>query len=412
MSATGVKHDETKQERIGSARGIVFVHTAGGGRVPAPDIERWLRLNRTVFKCDKVDMIVNDASFSALARLRPAAEPLDVRISLRTNCSTPPPAIAMLRDARLWDVFLCPVKADAPEFDAWLHACHEADLPVRVQIHTPFDVELDTSVLADRLAQATVVHIAANDPFTNIPPARNALHSAASVQKSVEIARAVAGRGVEVNLIGFPFCAVPEDLWPLVVNQRQFFLDHQQYKCESFELAAALYRRNPTWVRQAVLIRLGQHTSTNNPIDRILLPWIMDHPWVRARVWALHKLTRHRKSAVPASPATAELEAERLREVRKRARGPVCGVCRMQRICDSVAQLEKRLPGITIVSQPGEEIVDPLAFARGQHKYYDALDAAQRDALDVSNELAQRANALVTNTAPTREIDSLEYKVE
>ena len=31
---------------------------------------------------------------------------------------------------------------------------------------------------------------------------------------------------------------------------------------------------------------LEQMTSTANPIDRILLPWIMEHPWARARVWS------------------------------------------------------------------------------------------------------------------------------
>jgi hypothetical protein len=167
------------------------------------------------------------------------------------------------------------------------------------------------------------------------------------------------------------------------------------------------------WARLAVLIRLGQHTSTNNPIDRILLPWVMDHPWVRARVWALHKVTRHRASALPASPSAAELDVERLHDTRKRARGPVCGACRLQRICDGVTpELERRLPGLTIVSQLGEEVIDPFTFAGAQHKYFDPLDAARRDALDVSDGLAERANALIANTPPSREIDSFDYQVD
>lgn len=407
-----MEQERPTYERIGPARGIVFAQTARGRKLSAPDIERWVRLVRTVYKCDKIDVILEHVDCGLLRRIGAFAAGLDARISLRTPCSVPPPQAAHLRDANLFDVFLCPARADAPEFDAWLQACRDIGLPVRVQVCAPFEYTLNAAAFAECASRANVITIAADDPFTGPFPARNDVHSRVSVEKAVEIARAALMRGVETNLVGFPFCVMPEDLWPNVVDRPQFFLDHQQYKREPFELAAALYRRRPAWVRQVVLMKLGQYTSTNNPIDRILLPWIMDRPWVRARVWALHKVTRHRKSALPATPAEAELEAERVRDARRRARGPVCGTCRLQRICDGVSRLERRLPGLAIVAQPGQDVLDPFEFAREQRKYYDAMDTARRDLPGVLQELAHRANAIVTNTPPSREIDSFDYRVD
>lgn len=380
--------------------------------MPAPTVEQWLRLNRAVFKCEKVDVVAHADDYDALRSLRPAAESLDVRLSLRVMCSGAPPPAAALRSAGFWDVCLCASQIDSPELDVWLRTCEQAGLRARVQLDAPFEKDADVERAAERLARACAVNIAAADPFSTSAPARNALHSNVSAEQAAALARTLAARGVEVNLVGFPFCTVPEELWSHVINVPQLFLDHQQYKRESFELAVALYRRHPMWVRLAVMVRLGQHTSTNNPIDRILLPWIMDHAWVRARVWALHKVTRLRKTALPATPAEAELEVVRQRKRKTKARGPVCGACRLHRICDGTAPVDRKLPGLAIVSQFGEDVVDPMAFARAQHKYYDSLDAARRDALNAPSDLARRANEIVTITPPTREIDSFDYKVD
>ncbi|MCC6155213.1 MAG: glycosyltransferase family 2 protein, partial [Candidatus Hydrogenedentes bacterium] len=400
-------------ERIGPTRGIVFARNARGARIPNASLEQWLRLNRTVFKCDKIDVIASGDDCGSLRELAVAANALDARISLRTDCVGAPPAASKLREAGLHDVFLCPQRADGPELDVWLRTCEQAGLSVRVQLTAPFEEEVNVAAVSERVSRACSVNIAAHDPFALAAPARNAQHTAVSVEKAVALTRSIAASGVEVNLVRFPFCVIPEDMWAHVVNAPQFFLDHQHYKRESFELAAPLFARNPIWVRTAIQMRLGQHTSTNNPIDRILLPWIMDYPWVRARVWALHKLTRNRKTATPQTAAEAELEVERARTIDAQSRGPVCGMCSLQRICAGITPaLNSQMPGLPIVSQPGDVVVDPFAFSRDQHKYYDRIDAARRDATHVQPELVERANAIVTNTPPSREIDSFAYEVE
>ncbi len=406
-------NNTTSVERIGPSRGIVFARNARGARIPLACIEQWIRLNRAVFKCDKIDVIAQSEDCDVLHELTTVAKGMDARISLRTDCVGAAPAASTLRDAGLHDVFLCPVRADGPELDVWLRTCEEAGLPVRAQLTAPFEEELNISAVAECVSRACAVNIAAQDPFVRKGPARNAQHTAVSVAKAIELAQSIAARGVEVNLVGFPFCVIPKDLWNFVVSAPQFFLDHQQYKRESFELAAPLFSRGSIWVRTAVQMRLGQHTSTNNPIDRILLPWIMDYPWVRARVWALHKLTRNRSAATPKSVEDAEHELERARAAKNEARGLACGKCSLQRICAGITPaLNAQLPGLAIVSQPGEIVVDPFAFSRNQHKYYDRVDAARRDASQMQDELVERANAIVTNTPPSREIDSFAYKVE
>jgi len=404
-----VQNTPAHSDRIGPARGIVCAHTAAGRALSAPDLERWFRLNRTVFHCDKVDLLMHGVDLALFSEVKAAADALNASVSLRTDCSAPPPAFARLREAAPFDVFLAPASIISPHLVPWFDACLGAGIPVRMQLHTPFASEDVSSDLHERLVQCTAVHVAANDPFCPAPAARNDTHAAQSVDAAIKLAYEIEQANVEVSLAGFPFCVIPRNLWQDVVNRPQFFLDHQQYKRESFELAAPLYHRHPVWIRQIVLMKLGQYTSTNNPIDRILLPWIMDHPWVRARVWALHKIARHRSSAVPASPASAELAAERYRNQRRAARNPVCAVCSLQRICDGPAP---RLPGLTIVSQQGEEIIDAQTFARSQHKHYDTVDAARRDAETCDESLATRANATVTNTPPTGEVDSFDYKVD
>jgi len=396
-------------DRIGPARGIVLAHTRRGKALPSADIERWIRLARTVFHCDKIDVLAHGGDISALLQLKPVIAPLGVALSLRSNCESPPPAASTLRQAGLLDVFLSPDTVNTSNLFHWLDACREAELPVRVQLNAPFSGAEITSEIVSRLSHASVVNVSASDPFCDSVPARNDVHAKDSLESAVTLARTLLAKSIEVNLIGIPFCAVPKDLWANVCNSPQFFLDHQQYKRESFELAAALYRRSPMWVRQIILIKLGQYTSTNNPIDRILLPWIMDHPWARARVWAFHKIARQRRSAVPASPASAQLEVERYETAKRTALGKVCAACSLRRICDGPSP---RLPGLTLVSQSGEDAIDPLLYARAQTKHYDAVDAGRRDAATFDIDLARRANDIVINTPPAREIDSFDYKVD
>ncbi|MCC6488349.1 MAG: glycosyltransferase [Candidatus Hydrogenedentes bacterium] len=407
-------------EPLPPVRGLILAQNARGHALSIVDLERWLRLNRMVYKTAKIDVVFRGLDVSLFQALVQAARPLNVELSVRTDCSSSPPPVETSRSLGAWDVFLCPAKPDAPQFDAWLATCHEAGIPVRVQFTGSFEENTDVQALANTLTRMSVtsVNLAAYDPFVAAAPARNAMHS----QKSIERISAFAGlldqAGCEVNLVNWPFCVVGEALWPFVLNSMQFHCDHQHYQRDAYGLARRMYGRHPARIRLALLMLLEQATSTGNPIDRILLPWIMERPWVRARVWAWHKLTRHRKQGMPASsvdpfPAAHSLEADRVIAARRSAKGPVCADCRFNRVCDGLTpELTKALPGLGITTQEGESILDPFLFSATRARYYDDLDAPRRERDAAVVELASRANTLVTNRAPDREVDSFDYAVD
>lgn len=400
-------------------RGLVFTRNAKGRALAQVDLERWLRLERTVFKCEKVDALMRGDEVPLLLRLNSAIEELDLRVSIRSDCTTGPPSLPMLQSVNPWDVFLTPPSLDSPHLHPWLDACFQAGKAVRLQVHAPLDSALDAGAFVERVSGAVVsVNIASHDPFIGLQGTTGVKQTADTVAKAVELAAAFSARGIEVNLVRWPFCVVPEDYRANVVNSAQFYLDHQQYRREAYEFACSLIARSPVRIRQIVLMKLGIHTSSNNPIDRILLPWIMEHPWVRARVWAAHKLTRHRRGAsprevAPESEAAADRAVMNHREGRREARGPVCGRCALRRICDGhTPELQHALPGLHVTAQEGDEAIGAFHFAANQHKHYDAMDKARLESGREGEELARRANALTIHTPPTREIDSFDYRVD
>jgi hypothetical protein len=414
-----VTADSKPIDRLDPVRGLIVAQNAKGKSVSTVDLERWIRLNRVVYKTEKIDMLWRGCDVNGFAALQQTARKLDAVLSLRTDCAEPPPSTDALRSAGLWDLFLCPPKFDAAHVGSWLSAAREAALAVRVQLCGPFELDLDVNAVASRFAEFGVVSIdiAAHDPFTETLPARNARHTESSVSRMNELAAACHAQGIETNLLWLPLCETSEENRKLALNSHQYFIDHQHYQRDSWELARRLYRKRPARIRLAILMHLEQETSTANPIDRILLPWIMEHPWVRARIWALHKLTRHRRLRTPAkmtepSPAEHMLAAEHAMETRRNAKGPICAQCSLKRICDGLTpELTRALPGLAITAQNGEPAIDPFQFVGERPRYYDAIDAARRDAT-VEKELVDAANALIMNRAPSREVSAFDYRVE
>lgn len=379
---------------------------AAGRPWPMPGLERWLRLNRTVFKTPRVDVLGGHAV--PMPPLLEAARRLDMALSLRTDCVAEPEALHSLRDAGLADVFLCPGSSGG--FEKWLAAAHEAGLRPRVQLLPGFEPPGGPEEAAGRFAEKGVVsvNLALHDPFTTGAPPP-AIHDALRAFQT--LADALAAQSIPVNLLWTPFCLVEQRFWRNVVNSRQFHLDPGQYQRESYQLAARLFQRAPAWADKAVAMLLGRHTSYPNPIDAKLMPWLLDRPWLRARIWAWHKLTRHWRT--PFSPPRAVQETTDAQgdnpPVRPEAFDPACGRCRLRRICDGLTPpLRKAYPGIEVRPVDGELVVSPLEFA---------LQRPDRDSPAGSPppfepELAEAANAIVNGRPPDREIDAFSYQAE
>lgn len=394
------------EDRIGPVRGIVLAHSSKGHALKAADLERWIRLDRAVFKTSKVDVLMNVLDFEILRTLAEACGAMDVRLSLRTDCSCPPPRSEALQALRLLDVFLCPATPEA-EVVRWMDACTDAGLSMRMQI--PLDLLgsgvpewIEENVTSGRV---TAINLSAWDAFS--ASGRMGERDPRSLMERVNaLAKKLAARDLEVNVVGLPFCWMDADNRALVVNSRQFHLDHAQYQREAYEFARKLFGCGPLRIRQLILMLLGIHTSTDNPIDRILLPWIWQTPWVRARVWAAHKVLRHLGWS---TWEQAQVDVEESRQARSSKKTDACASCSLRLVCDGIPE---SVPGLGPKPYEGEVAVDPLLHSARQPKFYDEVDEARLTQTRRWAALAEEANATIRNRPPDREIDSFSYTVE
>ncbi|MDX9974020.1 MAG: glycosyltransferase family A protein [FCB group bacterium] len=389
------------------SRGLILLANRHGASLRPVDIERWLRLTRTVYRCDKADILAPGMHVQNVERYLNTAAELDLRLSLRTDATPPPPDLAAFRAAGLLDVFLCPTATS--HLNEWLQACKAAGLPVRMQWTAPLDAGIDANA-----ADMVTASVAAYDPFVSSGPVHDSKAELANLNALVSALRQ---RGIDADFLNVPFCLADEANRAAVVNSAQFFRAHTHYQAEAYALAAQLYERGPIAAAKAVQILLGKHALWENPIDSKLLPWIIERPWIRARAWALHKITRHFRTrtlpdVVDASPEARREALERRERQRQAAEGPVCGACSLRRICDQApAPFRSALPGLSITAQPGDLVADPLHFAHGRRVYCDELDAQRLRRRETSEELAASARALMANRTADREISPFDYLV-
>lgn len=410
---------KTHTHRIGPTRGIVATTNRAGVPYHKSDVERWIRLNRVVFKTEKIDLLVTERTIGDVPRYCEYADTLDAALSLRVDCSMAVTNQSVFTDADLHDVFLAPSTKDISKLNGWLDAASEQGLSVRIQIPIPLAVDFDATSMAERFAQSGVrsVSVAAADvllPEMNTKDLSNLLEQTATFVKALE------ARDVECSLLHFPFCAVEESLWKNVVNEPQRFADHQCYARESWETLAQLYDKGPIVAKKALLIWLGRYTLMANPIDDKLLPWILEHPWLRARAVAWHRITRHLRLS-RSVPKAKEIENEdaAIATVKKRTSleteslSNTCSVCRLKCICDHDDHAGARaLTGFQSRKIEGETVTYPLQFAVNQPKYYDDIDGRRVELPSTMISLAAQANDIMQNTTPSVEVDSFDYSVD
>jgi hypothetical protein len=235
-----------------------------------------------------------------------------------------------------------------------------------------------------------------------------------------ELVEALEARNIEANILHVPFCAIDTGLWKNVANEPQSFRDHQHYIRKAWELATLLFPKGPIVTKKVLLMTLGRHTLMPDPIDDKLLPWLIERPWLRARVVAWHRLTRHLRltRAVPkALPVESEADASRTLETKTtetmRKLGPTCGLCSLRAICNHASHPGAlALNGFRAESVDGDMVMSATHFASKQDQYYDEIDEARCNLPSTLIALAAEANDILENIAPDREIDSFDYQVE
>jgi len=404
-------------ERIPSVRGIVLTRNARGAQVALSDLRKWLHLNAEHYKTEKLDVFAAQDDVSRLQPLLEMAPTVGQRLSWRTGAEAPPPPLAPLRDLGLHDVFLSPSTVDAPHLDAWLEACAAAELPVRLQVQPPFSPDFDAAAFTARLHGVIAVNLVLQDPLQEAAPPDP--EGARTLRILLELAEALRAQGVECNLLQLPFCVVPEDLWPHVLNSPQLLYDHQQYVRESHALAVALRAISPARISKVLETHLGKDSSVHMRIDQRLMPWLLNRPWLYARALAVHKLSRHlnwrrlRVWPLPEGESEEDAQAHQIGAEHAAHAGSVCRNCRFVRICDQdTSVFKQRLPGVKIHALPGEALISPLPLLQAQPKYFDSVDAARASFSEHARALAAEAHRITVDVPPTREIPAESYGAE
>ncbi|MCX5759428.1 MAG: glycosyltransferase family 2 protein [Candidatus Hydrogenedentes bacterium] len=409
------------KRRIPPVRGLIVTHNAKGKPFASVDLKRWVRLSRTAYATPKIDVYSVGFHSGLMLDLLDCARTTDTRLSIKTGCTVPPEDLDALKEAGLLDVCLAPSSTDARHFDLWLGACKASGLPARVEWHAPFDVDLDFDALALRAGECGVVAatICVASPFSRRPACTDGAHSRRTIEQVNELASALAAGNIDVAIVGLPFCMVREALRPHCLNSMQVFQDHQQYRKDAYDLAVLLFRRRPSISAKILAILIAQHTLHRAPIDAILLPWLVNHSWFHARAIAWNKLTRHLRfpfgspKAAATDYETREKELKELQQKALKALGPACEPCRLRRICDHAGPaLQRILPAVQAVTQPGELVYSPFHFSNGRKRYYDAIDAERCAFSDEHVDMARKINELTANRPPDKRITPYEYRAE
>lgn len=413
---------KTVDQRIPPVRGLVLASNANGVPFDLVDVKRWLQLCHEVFKSEKVDVFQRGEAPLRISALQENADRLQMRLSLRTDCISPPDSAGdLLSDLGLLDVFLSPTSADTRYLSSWFEACAKTELPVRLQIPAPFPSSFNPSafVAAARGARVVSLNIVLHDPF--IPPysGRDPAESRETIRRMNALATEAAAQGIETNLLHLPLCLVSEENLALAGNWPLFFFDHQQYQKAAYEFAVKVFKRNPNAMGKIVIAMLGRNTAYTSFIDARLLPWLLEGP--RRHFWSVvwRRLTRKLNAIrgyprpLEESESAYEREIRRLQDEAGRKLGPRCAGCCLRRICNHENREFKRvLPGVPVNPRSGEIVASPWHFAARQPKYYDDVDAA-RVTPDASYlKIAERAKGIVTNVLPTREVQSEDYEIE
>ena len=406
-------------ERIPPSRGLFLTHNSRGKPFAPVDQKRWLRYNRLAFKTDKADILTSDISLTHMGELFEVADELRMALSLRTDCRPDPEHISTYVELGLHDVFLCPDDPEASKLDAWLDACAENGVPLRLQIAAPFKSDFAVHSHARRYGDAGVkmINLVLSDPFGKGHPARSAEQSRDSLKVMQHLASELESCDVETNILQVPFCVLDEEHIVRAANAQQRVLDHSQYTQASYELALSLYKRAPFMASQAILVLLARSSLHVQPVDNILLPWLIHRKYVHFWSRALRRVTRHISvsRAVPKERLNDETERylEQKRETSEKDMAEACTRCALRRICDHESTaFRESLPGIELQSRAGELIVSPLHFCAGQAKYYDAIDKLRLVQKDEREALAGEAIRLTQSGPADHTLTSADYGVD
>lgn len=405
----------SRDERISSTRGLVCVHNHLSTRFRLVEVKRWVRYTHLVLNAEKVEVLANGSAVAVVRDLFGCADEIGCKLSLRTDASQPPRELAALKVAGLWDLLLCPTSLEDATFLEWLKSSDALEIPLRLELSFSAISSSDIDELVELAEEYSVEQIAvvAGDVFGGGVSARNIEEMLGKLEQIVPQLESI---GTEISIHGVPFCSVDEKVWPNLLNSRQRSLDHNYYIPTSLTLAQSIYGHRAFMAEKMMRMLLARHTLSKNPIDEILLPFVINRSYRYLFNRLVRRLTEHLNVAKSVPKALERSKYDEVLQERRELDAQhipaACESCRLRRICDhNSVNGEPLIPDFIAKPLEGDLVVSALHFGAEQAQYYDTIDAERADALAQPQKLAEEAMQILTQRQPTRSYTSADYKV-
>ncbi len=407
-------------DKLQPNRGLILARNQKDVPYAPEAIRKWIRLNKYIFKVEKLDFLISEADLSVWDDLKDFIQSESLAVSPRIGPTLSMEGLNHLLESEILDLYL-QGDPECPEaLTPLIEKANAAQIGVRVLLCGAFHRVTATETLVEALADADVVHLAAHDPFMQDAACpSNAAESRQAIQTLNDLTAEFAAAGCDVSLMGLPFCHVEEANRPYALNRTQFFLDHQQYIIESYTFAERIQRFKSSRLHMAAESKLSRRTSTLSGIDGALFPWILDYPRIYVRTWMFHKLTRflrqlwRRNRPLPEGRPNYENELDNMTREKQKHAEPACKDCAYQRFCDHRTQaFQRSYPGIAVSTITGDVIATAPVQATQRHRYFDVHDRKRLELDAHLVEFAQDTQDLLLHQTPTREISCDDYDIE
>jgi hypothetical protein len=401
-------------------RGLVCGGNRHGQAFRVTALKQWLRLSQTGYKTEKIDLLADSQPRGTVVDLLEFAAAENLPASVRVSVAPEEEDLRAYAAAGAADVFYAPAQFRPHALESLCAACSGLGLPLRIQITRPLFNDIDFKRVREMLWAESIrsINLAPFDPFL---PQRACTRDETQrlLEQTAALAEAAASHGKEVNILRIPFCLLPRERWPETITLMQFYLHHQQYMHEAYDLAQTIHRCSPAGMAAAIEHQLSAGATHYHIIDKVAFPRIISHPKLHVWLWLKHKITRQfaRKSGAAAPlPENVDAWEAALQQVRAEADrhlAPACRTCDLKRICDhGTPPLREMLEGATLQPQQAEDVVSPLHFNRDQLKRYDAVDEARLNELEDYEPIAAEARRVIDESTPTRVFGYEDYAIE
>lgn len=377
-------------ETLPPARGFVPAHNRRRARWDAVDLKRWLRYNRLHLKTLKIDVFDGLPSESSFEELLDYARDIDLRLSLRITCESPPCDLIRLREQGLLDVYLTPRPTDSPHFRAWLDGCRAAAIPVRLQLLPPWrhsgDPESSARILVD--SGVVAVTLAMNDRVLDQFHAERAVPAEEWAHLN-RFAKTLVDAGIEMVFVGVPEMNIEPAIRTFMISQRVEGMDVHTYDARSLDWALQFYEKRRNAARIALVITLAGETSRLNKVDNLVIQFLLHkREWLLEKVLFWHKLTRFHPRLRGAPHALGDWHSPPL------WRGLL-----------TASLLRPKVSGLSApLASSGSSGKSTTEDAPARIRYIDEVDVARLEHFERTQALAREALHFTTNRPPDLEL--------